>query len=535
MKNDSYRIRHFELTQKANSFFYFLSHAFILKKFFHEDLVKEYDSKEGIELAINSLIYLKKLTYKVIYLMIVRALIELRFSFLLNFRASHDNFGYIFFLLTLIGCCLKNIVTFDRQSYDSVILLRINGNSYARQQIRNYLINETIMFAIAFIPFSYYFSTPYLTTMVYLAAYLSLHLVSELIQLYLWVRNDYSTEPKKSETIIRVIAVIALLLIIGASLYFNFSISQRIMIPVCIVMIPLGVASYHYLTTSQDYSRLFRYNLSIEKITVSDDQSVSDGRVSLDLNQMSKDIQLKSVTTDKTGYGYVFDIFISRYHKSLVRPQILSLTIITVMGIGLLVVPLLIPELGGDSYVNSLFDYLGILIYGIYFVCQSSKKFVMSCFMQIDRYLINYHFFRRQSDISANFLLRLKQIIKTAMLPVGIIVAFLVAVYLTNSSHVEITRLLVLILFPVILAMFYSIYNLSAYYLFQPYSFNGETVNKVYSFVDYLIYLVSYLAFYANIRFSMLTVIIITVILALVSFALYTLVIQRAPKNFRVR
>ena len=53
MKNSiSQKIKRFDLNQQANSFFYWLYTNFIFKHFFHNDLVQEYEAKEGIELAL---------------------------------------------------------------------------------------------------------------------------------------------------------------------------------------------------------------------------------------------------------------------------------------------------------------------------------------------------------------------------------------------------------------------------------------------------------------------------------------------------
>jgi hypothetical protein len=93
----------------------------------------------------------------------------------------------------------------------------------------------------------------------------------------------------------------------------------------------------------------------------------------------------------------------------------------------------------------------------------------------------------------------------------------------------------VVILLPIILALFFAIYNITMYYLFQPYSFEGKKVNQAYNLIDGAIYIVIYIIYYGEIKFNLLSISIITAVLTILSIILYRLVLEKGPKTFRVR
>ena len=166
---------------------------------------------------------------------------------------------------------------------------------------------------------------------------------------------------------------------------------------------------------------------------------------------------------------------------------------------------------------------------------RTTKQFTQLCFFQLDRYLINYNFYRNRQAILENLGLRLKTILVRNLIIGGIYAIGLSANLLINSTHPEPVKVLITFLLPLVLAVFYSIYNLTAYYLLQPYSFDGTVVNKAYPIVDSLIYFVTYIMLDLEITISLTIFILIAIVLIIISVVLYVLVIRLAPKAFRVK
>ena len=111
MKNNSISssVSKFEFLQEVNNMIYFLSHTPILKKFFFEDLVKEYESKEGLVLFEKTVFYLKALTFKIIYISFIGVI-----SLIPNVDdllvKDVPRFGYVFLLFTLMALFIRNII-----------------------------------------------------------------------------------------------------------------------------------------------------------------------------------------------------------------------------------------------------------------------------------------------------------------------------------------------------------------------------------------------------------------------------------------
>ena len=104
-----------------------------------------------------------------------------------------------------------------------------------------------------------------------------------------------------------------------------------------------------------------------------------------------------------------------------------------------------------------------------------------------------------------------------------------------HSPLIEPGRIAVCFLLPLVLAVFFCFYNITSYYLLQPYSFDGTVVNKTYPIIDGVVYLISYLLMDFSIPISLPILAAVTFVLAVISAVMFVLVIRKAPKAFRVR
>jgi hypothetical protein len=131
----------------------------------------------------------------------------------------------------------------------------------------------------------------------------------------------------------------------------------------------------------------------------------------------------------------------------------------------------------------------------------------------------------------------LSKVILISILPSALLAVSMAFLYWFHGlGEAKPSEIAVILLLPLVLALFYSIYYLAAYYLFQPFSFDGTVVNRTYSIVTSVIYGISYvLSDIDDIRFSVPVLAIIIVVLAVLSAGLFAAVYKLAPKEFRVR
>lgn len=526
MKNSIARkIRRFDLIQQTNSFFYWLYSSPVLKRFFHSDLVEEYESKEGIELAFNSLNFLRTVSRKILYLLII---------YVIAIADSENCFGALFFLLTVMGGLLRRIINFDVKAYNNVILMKVNPGDYAKVQIDDYLKKQFFTLLTAFFPMTYYLEISYQMAVAFVLIYLAIHLILEQFHVMEIIRNNFEADLPKGRQRLN------LLFLAAAGILIYFCVSGMIRIEnkhvalSVLALVPVAVSSYMYLVNRVNYVRFFRHNLSIEKITKTEEIVVA-GRTSVNMSEMRKGLKAIGIKSRKKGYEFLFDAFKERYRNTFSKSLKIEVIIVLIIGAALLLSPVLIDFIDGPMMVDFIVSNMRYFFLIIYIFAQTGKSFIVSCFLQIDRYLVNYNFFRRTQDIGENFKIRLKAVISSTMIPTLLTLFFISLCYILYSSSFEAKTLIMLIVFPVALAVFYPVYNLSAYYLFQPYSYEGQVVNKAYSVVDYLVYLISYLTWQIEFRMNIYVLVFIIITCAIISAGLYSAVMKRSPRKFRVR
>ena len=527
------QIEHLSLLQSSNQFFYFLSTAPILKRFFHSDLVEEYEAKQGISLAISTIRILKAFLYKIVYIFII---------FTLSVNVSNNTYFHSFFFLTIIGVNLRYIIHFDEDDYTVISLLHMNEKEYVRYRINLYILKEFLAFALAYFFLSRIGDISYLNLFISIFLYLGIHLFFEMLRFKNMLKNNYLSNINKKQQILIYITIILCLLMVALTQLIHYfypmnidSIMLKVYYVISIVFIILGIYAYQYLINFKEYKKIFKYNLTLDKINQKNVETSRFGNIAINLKQMSDEISVTKIDENKHGYNYIFESFNSRYGKSFRKGVFIYIIITAVVGLLGIIVPFFFDRNIRHQFSSELIKNLRILFYIIYLYSLNSKKYTLSCFLQIDRYLVNYHFFRRRNDIAKNYLLRLKEVIKITMLPSVILMIFLLLIYLIHNKTIIATNIIILIVFPMALTIFYSIYSLSTYYLFQPYGIDGTLVNKAYVIFDYLVYMLSYSLFQINIEFSVPVLIIIIVVFIVVSIAMFISVLKFAPKQFRVR
>ena len=522
------RIETIKQIESANTFINFLATAPILKRFFHSDLSGEYEAKEGIALAVRTLNYLTAVLYKAIYVVVLYALVEVLSE------GNYDAFGHVFFFMTLIGASLKEIISYTNEDHLFTRILRIDAKEYVFYNIDFYLIKEFRLFTLLFLVLAKATDLSIYSLLLYLFMYLGMHMTSTYIRFHFIKKNSYLLGNVNKKSISTIISIIVISLAAIVVVRFpGIYIHAKIMYVIAGLCTALGIYSYIQLRKIDYYDTIFKRNLTVEKLA-DKAVAVSGGQFSfIDLAAMSKAMEITEIDSKYKGYRYIHEAFKSRYKKTLKRGRLITFIIILVLGLSGLILPFFFD--GRYDVGPFIYEQLRMLFYIVFLFSTSSKNYVIACFMQVDRYLINYHFFRRASDISKNFKLRLKDVFINTYKPTSLTMIFLVLIYIFHSKVIDYSHILIIIVLSTVLAIFYSCFSLSAYYLFQPYSNDGKIVNKAYSFIDYLVYMIPFVLFQTEITVSLLTLIIISVVLVVISFGLYVSVLKVAPKKFRVR
>lgn len=507
MSSLNHQVNKYISDRKTNALIYILSKAPILEFFFHEDLVSEYVAKEGISMALHSLSYGFALTKKIMYVEILANIIPEELQ------------CHVFVFFSIIGSLLSPIISFSMTEYEMIMLMRADSTRYVRHQLRTFIIKDVAMMGIALL----LLHESFLIELFYLLLYLSIHLIIEGFRIALIERNGFEfLKPWINTVILGSAAAIAV-----AMYFLGLTIRKQALLFCVLPLLVCGCLCWYYLWKYPNYRRMHSYNLTIDRI--------NGGARNLQETSAPK-ISEKERGSREKGFYYINKIFLQRYRSDFIGTIMISPIIALVAGTAFVIVPFFLPELK-MNIMHTIFDKLQLLFYLMYCAAQSYQRYIRLNFMELDRYMISYSFYRTKEAISLNLRLRLRNVLLMGAPTAFIIsVALLAGFAIHGNGEFTPMMLTVAALLPLILHVFFAIYTVAMYYLLQPYSFDGTSASKVYNAINYILYIVVYFIFMTDeLTFSPLVLMIITAILAVISAVLFVLVIKLAPSNFRVR
>ncbi|MCR5068161.1 MAG: hypothetical protein K6A14_08905 [Erysipelotrichaceae bacterium] len=519
----SRRISDIRSAKKANAFFYFLSHSIIFKHFFYDDLPKEYLAKEGIGLTLIIISYLYRFTRKILYFL----------ALALICRYEAGCFLLVFLLLAFARELFTGIFLFSEDDYDLIILMKVNPKDYGRYLLRQYLLEQGIMFALAGVFLASVLEVNVIRVLYWMVLRLCVTYVMQAVDLLIGERRG---EWVRTRVLWRLIIAVVLLVIAAVSVFLTIWIPALYVELAGILLVIGAFGAWIYMYNFDKYSLLFKYNLLQLTINGKNKSLVIDG---VDYSTINKKLKVSEVRTDKTGFRYLYSLFTSRYRRNIYSSFIIMVVLSLLVAGALLLLPHtalftdILEIYLDDQFIYEMLPTMFFLMYC--FTSRSAKQFTQLCFFQLDRYLINYNFYRTKDAIMANLHMRLRTIMFQNLIIGAILSIGLTGSMLLYGEQIEAGKVIVCFLLPLVLAVFYCFYNITGYYLLQPYSFDGTVVNKAYPIIDGVVYLICYILMEIHIPISLPIMAVITALLAIISAVMYVLVMKRAPRAFRVR
>ncbi|MBQ4254128.1 MAG: hypothetical protein II712_04785, partial [Erysipelotrichaceae bacterium] len=432
-----------------------------------------------------------------------------------------EKFCTAFIFLTIAGAAFKRIIEFSINEYEMIMLFKVDSRRYVRQQISTFIIKDGLMMFIALL----LLYRPIGVILFYTFIYISIHLIAEGIRIAVIEHNGYQIPRNWVHLAIALVP----LLLMGLCIWQNFLLQEKPLFYSVPVIALCDVLVCYYLYKYPNYKRMHKYNLTIERI--------NGGAKALDdMKQTPKLRDRKSKRSMGTGYQFINRIFIERYRSEFAGTLFIAPITALIAGLVFVFLPVFIDEMAAQI-LRTVYDKLSLLFYLMYLAAQSYQRYIKLNFMEIDRYMINYSFYRNRESIMINLKLRLKNILMMGTpTPLILSLALGLGLGINGRGQFSAYEIIVAVALPIVLHLFFSIYTVASYYLLQPYSFDGTSASKVYNAINYVMYLIVYFLFMADeIVFSPRMLMIITSILAVVSAAMFVLVIKLAPDNFRVR
>lgn len=286
-----------------------------------------------------------------------------------------------------------------------------------------------------------------------------------------------------------------------------------------------------YLLKNNGYREIMLKTQSLKKVMFDfSDQSVKEQMYGIKIKK--EDIALNSEISNKHGYDFLNDIFFRRHRSIMQKPVTIMNYIIIGFSIIAFIVLFTIPE--SSKIINEI---LTNKLPNIVFIIYMLNRGELACrafFFNCDNSLLTYSFYRKEDVILSNFKRRLKTIIKLNMQP-GILMAitFTILLYLTGGSG-NILTYITLPVSVVCITVFFSIYYLSMYYLFQPYSMEMKMKSGMYNIINSLVYLLVFLLVGTNLNTNIFCIIIIT-ITVIFTYIMKKVIQKQAPITFKIK
>ncbi len=447
-------------------------------------------------------------------------------------KSLHEslNFGEIFMHLFLFGTIIgvmsnTYMLSTHRTKYYAIMLLNVDAGKY---NIINYvyeIFKLSICYVIAFVILYFTAGIPLWLGLlsVLFTVGIKTAVVGYLLNSFEKGNEVDGTNPFKALTFPLVI-----LSVFSATLFpVTGHPFPYIAIGVAMaVFAMLGVFGLIKICKFKQYREISRQTLLKAEMTKKDSKKTV---VKNTAKAISTDTTIKS---NKKGFEFLNELFIKRHKRILWKPVLIISAVafaIFIIGNALAVFDAEVSEMFNEALMNSL-PYFLFIMYAI----NRGMSYTQALFINCDHSLLTYSAYKKPKNILKLFTIRLREIVKMNLVPALVIGAGLsTLLYVSGGTDTPVNYLL-LLLTPMAMSIFFSVHNLTIYYLLQPYNNNTEVKSGTYSIVMGLTYAVCYMFMHIELPtlYFGLSILGFSIIYCLVACLL---VYKKAPETFRIR
>lgn len=506
-------------TYRVNSIIYTLKHTPIIKRIFSYSLYTNIGLKIFANIISMLIEFVSFFIFKFIYILLFFALTIPMFK---NQSAAFIN---IFIFLTLIGGFMNTyLFSPSIDKYYAIFLMKFDAKKYT---LSNYYYSLMKCF-IGLIPFTIVFGLSFkvsLLKLVLIPIYVvSIKNIFNAISLSSYQNKSKVKNENKFTPLIIGITILFLALAYGLP-YFNIVlINSLVFYIVFVIAFILGLLSFKYIVKFNNYTKMCKDTIRKDELIPTESESSAKMYKSQISDEKIKD-------TSKEGYAYFNYIFNMRHRKMLTNATkniSIGLVIFFVIAI---VASVYFPKFSKDIN-NLLKNCLPYYLFVMYFM-NRGQKICQTMFMNCDRSMLTYRFYREKDAVLSLFKERLKTLIKLNIIP-GIIMALGSVILLATTGGASTTVYIITFLTIISMSIFFSVHYLVLYYLLQPYDVNLDIKNPAFMTICGVTYFICYVASQVQIptlQFG-ICMCLFTIIYSILS--LY-LAYKYAPTRFKLR
>lgn len=452
---------------------------------------------------------------------------KMLFLFLLAFVSGLYNgenrivFLEIVSLVTIVGAFMNTSVFYeDRDKYEYLYLFHMDGTNVARALMVEDRLSYAIGYGVVSIVLAIGGVISFVEAIVLTAGSVAIRSIVDAVQTLLYEKEIRKTFKAPDMAYI----VKGLICIAFAFVLPVFVVNQWVAYVVYGIALLLCIPSVMQLYRYAGWNRLLKKMCSG---FASNLVEVSQFGITSQQEKISNE---DNYVSSLHGLAYLNDLFVHR-HKKLLYGLSTKIAIgIAILFAGLIAAVLFFPGLG-ESFRTFPDELAGTMVFIVYAI-NSGTAANSVLFVNCDRSLLTYSFFKRSDQILGLFRLRLLTMIRINLLPTLTMAAgFVLLAFFSGGNLVSAMLLGVMV---VTLSVFFSVHYLMLYYLIQPFNNAGKIVKPSYN----IAVVVTYVVCYELIGVEMpLIVFALCVIVACVLYSLVAtvLVLKCSAKRFRIR
>lgn len=255
------------------------------------------------------------------------------------------------------------------------------------------------------------------------------------------------------------------------------SISIKILLPLFLLSLVIFIVSIGYLFRFDGYDRLLELSKKESANIDLDYDKIANDSLALKDSDIVKDQKDRG-----RGYELLNSLFFQRHHRLLIKPIYKKALIIFAI-ISALLVGVKFVFTNFANHIEGIFLLaLPIIAMIIFNDTESARAFFLNC----DRSLMQYGFYRDPKAIFEMYKLRYKTLLKIHL--VGLFSGLVsIITYYFLYQNIDLKTGLLAGSFIVFAYLFFPAFNLFNYYVFQPFNHDASAKGELYKFVNSLI------------------------------------------------
>jgi hypothetical protein len=536
---------HTAIVRKVNGLIYFARKLPVLGKHISPSLYREKDLKTVLSIIICVLSFIRRLLTSCLNLGIFSLLFTLldnwirNGKFVISFSATNQAQGGILFLLlvTVVWPAIYDL--FDHLTTPDILTFVTHFQISYVQTIRNLSFFKVLSKILL------YFLPLCLLALLTKTPALNLFLTYTIIRLFCFTAKEFLSrkivmldlKKRLKNTLILSLGLVVTGIFIMLY-YFDYLTLPFTLVFNALLLPAIAYFSQQIFTFKQEQTYITQL-IYASQADLNDRAELKKIKQNTDLvagTAMQKELIYNGTKDFGKGSSMLNGLLFYRYQttfKKGIRARVIFFAFILGAILTALVFSMIRGKLLFTIAEQDLLPVFPSLLFLMYFIGYG-KKIVQICFLNCDKAMLYYPFYRESQTILSGFNERFKKVFMLNGILVLCIFTDIFIPCLIFGKNISPKFYLILILFLIALNFLFSFHELFVYYLLQPFTSDMTVVNPVYKIISGVFYVICWQSSRLHTKSFIFLVAVTAVSLIYVSIG-YVVIKRYAPKTFRFK